>query len=171
MALHKSKNRNPKSKIPKMLTDDERKEIEAELPHYPRKQALCIEALKVVQRHRGWVDDQALRDVADFLEMTVHEVDSVATFYNLIYRREVGKHVIHLCDSVSCWVMGCDGLRKHLESSLGIKTGQTTRDGKFTLLPIPCLGDCDRAPSVMIGRDLHGNLTSEKIDDILRQCE
>lgn len=154
-----------------MLSDSERQEIEAELPHYPRKQALCIEALKVVQRHRGWVDDEALGDVAGFLDMSPHEVDSVATFYNLIYRRKVGRHVIHLCDSISCWVMGCDGICAHLEESLGIEMGQTTADGKFTLLPIPCLGDCDRAPSVMIGRELHSNLTPERIDDILRQCE
>ncbi|MEX2430806.1 MAG: NADH-quinone oxidoreductase subunit NuoE [Dehalococcoidia bacterium] len=154
-----------------MLSDKERQEIEAELPHYPRKQALCIEALKVVQRHRGWVDNEALRDIAGFLDMTEHEVDSVATFYNLIYRREVGRNVIHLCDSISCWVMGCDGIRAHMEKTLGIEMGQTTADGKFTLLPIPCLGDCDRAPSVMIGRKLHSNLTPESIDDILRQCD
>ncbi len=154
-----------------MLSDKEREEIEAELPHYPRKQALCIEALKVVQLHRGWVDDSALRDVAGFLDMTEHEVDSVATFYNLIYRREVGRNVIHLCDSVSCWVMGCDSICSHLKKSLGIGMGQTTADGKFTLLPIPCLGDCDRAPSMMIGRTLHSDLTPDKVDKILRNCE
>ncbi len=154
-----------------MLTDTERREIEAELPHYPRRQALCIEALKVVQRHRGWVNDEALRDVGDYLGMSEHEVDSVATFYNLIYRREVGRNVIHLCDSVSCWVMGCDRVREHLEQKLGIRTGETTPDGRFTLLPIPCLGDCDRAPSFMIGRDLHGNLNLENIDTILERYE
>ncbi len=151
-----------------MLTDQEREEIEAELPHYPRKQALCIEALKVVQRHRGWVDDEALRDVGGFLEMTEHEVDSVATFYNLIYRRKVGRNVIHLCDSVSCWVMGCDRICEHLKNSLGIEIGETSDDGRFTLLPIPCLGDCDKAPSMMIGRELFSDLTPEKVDEILR---
>ncbi len=154
-----------------MLTDQERREIEAELPHYPRKQALCIEALKVVQHHRGWVDDEALCDVAEFLDMTPHEVDSVATFYNLIYRRRVGRNVIHLCDSISCWVMGGDGICEHLKGNLGIEMGETTEDGRFTLLPIPCLGDCDRAPSMMIGRTLHSGLTPGKVDDILRDCK
>ncbi len=154
-----------------MLTETERREIEADLPHYPRKQALCIDALKTVQRHRGWIDDEALRDIAAFLDMTEHEVDSVATFYNLIYRRKVGRNVIHLCDSVSCWVMGCDGICEHLKHKLGIEMGGTTPDGRFTLLPIPCLGDCDHAPSIMIGRTLHGNLTPGKVDEILRSCK
>ena len=154
-----------------MLSDQERQAIEAELPHYPHKQALCIEALKIIQQHRGWVDDAALRDVAGFLEMTVHEADSVATFYNLIYRRKVGRNVIHVCDSVSCWVMGCGGICQHLKKTLGIEMGETTPDGKFTLLPIACLGNCDHAPAFMLGHETHGDLTPAKVDALLRNCE
>lgn len=154
-----------------MLSDQERQEIEAELPHYERPQALCIEALKIVQKHRRWVSDEAIRDVGEILGLSPHEVDSVATFYNLIYRREVGRHVIHYCDSVSCWVMGCDKIRKQLCKDLKIQPGGTTEDKRFTLLPIPCLGACDTAPTLMIDEDLHGNLTEEGLKDILSRYD
>lgn len=150
-----------------MLSDSERHEIEDELSRYPDKQAVCVDALKIVQRHRGWVSDEALRDVAEILGMSPHEVDGVATFYSLIYRRPVGRHVIHVCDSVSCWVMGCGGVCAYLQEKLGIEMGGTTPDGRFTLLPIVCLGVCDAAPAMMIGGTTHGNLTEERIDEVL----
>lgn len=152
-----------------MLEDSERREIEEELSRYPDKQAVCVDALKIVQRHRGWVSDEALKDVATLLGMSPHEVDGVATFYNLIYRRPVGRHVIHVCDSVSCWVMGCGGLCEHLTAKLGIGMGGTTPDGRFTLLPIVCLGVCDLAPAMMVGETTHGGLSPEKVDEILEQ--
>ncbi|NOX90679.1 MAG: NADH-quinone oxidoreductase subunit NuoE [Calditrichaeota bacterium] len=152
-----------------MLSDKERTEIEEHSRHYPRKQAAVIEALKVVQSHRGYVSDENVKDIAEFLEMTPDEVDSVATFYNLIFRKPVGEHVILLCDSVSCWIMGYETIMDHLRAKLKIEPGQTTEDGKFTLLTIPCLGACDRAPAMMIDNDLHGNLTVQKIDEILKK--
>jgi NADH-quinone oxidoreductase subunit E len=152
-----------------VLSPEERQEIEAELAHYPDKRAVCIDAMKVVQQHRGWVSDEALRDIAEFLEMSVDELDSVATFYNLIFRKPVGRHVIMVCDSVSCWIMGYDRVRDHLTSRLGIKLGETTPDGRFTLLPIVCLGTCDHAPAMMVDNDLHRDLDTEKIDSILEQ--
>ncbi|NGZ08187.1 MAG: NADH-quinone oxidoreductase subunit NuoE [Nitrospira sp. LK70] len=152
-----------------MLSDAERAEIEEELSHYPDKQAGCVEALKVVQRHRGWVSDENLKSVAALLGMTSDELDSVATFYNLILRKPVGRHVIFLCDSISCWVCGCDAMRKSLQSLLGISMGETTPDGRFTLLPIVCLGACDHAPTMMVNDDLHEDLTIEKVDRVLEQ--
>jgi len=154
-----------------MLTQNERHEIEVELGRYPQKQAVCIEALKIVQRHRGWVPDEGIKDVAEFLGLSPHEVDAVATFYNLIYRRPVGRHVVHLCDSVSCWVMGCDTVCAHLKSRLGVDLGATTADGRFTLLPIACLGACDHAPVMMINGELHEDLSPERIDETLEQYE
>ncbi len=150
-----------------MLTDGEKHEITAEFPRYAQKRALSIDALKIVQRHRGWISEEALREVAAFLEMTPAELDDVATFYNLIFRRPVGRHVILLCDSVSCWVMGYETVRGHLAQRLGIQPGETTADGRFTLLPIACLGTCDHAPALMIDDDLHRDLTPEKLDAIL----
>jgi NADH-quinone oxidoreductase subunit E len=150
-----------------MLSIEERREIEAELAHYPQKQAVCIEAMKIIQRHRGWVSDEAIKDLAALLEMTPDELDGVATFYNLIFRQPVGKHVILLCDSVTCWIMGYDRLRQHLTSRLGIQLGETSPDGRFTLLPIVCLGTCDHAPALMIDNDLHRDLDSTKLDEIV----
>jgi NADH-quinone oxidoreductase subunit E len=150
-----------------MLTEEERQEIARALRHYEQKRAACVEALKVVQEHRGWVSDEALREVARMLEMTPDELDSVATFYNLIFRRPVGRHVILICDTVSCWVMGYEALLEHLRHRWGTDLGKTTADGRFTLLPVPCLGACDRAPVLMIDDDLHGDLDIEKLDQIL----
>ena len=150
-----------------MLTAEEKKEIEAEFPRYEQKRAACVEALKIVQRHRGWVSDEALIAVADFLEMTPAELDGVATFYNLIFRKPVGKHIILVCDSVSCWIMGYERILQHLQDRLGIVLGETSADGVFTLLPIVCLGACDQAPAMMIDDELYGNLDPAKIDEIL----
>jgi NADH-quinone oxidoreductase subunit E len=152
-----------------MLTAEEIHEIEAEAAHYPTREAVSIDALRIVQRHRGWVSDESLRDIAGHLGMSVTDLDSVATFYNLIFRRPVGRHVIMVCDSVSCWIMGCDGVRKQLHDRLGIKLGETTPDNRFTLLPIVCLGCCDHAPAMLVGGDLHSDLNPQRIDAALEQ--
>jgi NADH-quinone oxidoreductase subunit E len=152
-----------------MLTDKERQEIDKEIEHYPHKKAASIEALKVVQKYRGWVSDDNIRDIAQYLDMTPDELDGVATFYSLVFRKPVGRHVILVCDSVSCWVMGFESLMDHLKQKLGIKLGETTKDKRFTLLTIPCLGTCDHAPALMIDNDLHRDLTIEKLDKILEQ--
>ncbi len=150
-----------------MLSDDERREIETELGRYPYKRAAAIDALKIVQRHRGWVSDEGLRDVAEMLELSVDELEGLATFFNLIFRRPVGRHVILICDSVSCWIMGFEQARAHLCQRLGVEPGGTTADGRFTLLPVVCLGACDRAPVRMVDGDLHEELDPDKIDRIL----
>jgi len=152
-----------------MLSRDERMEIEEELKGREFKRAASIDALKVVQRRRGWVDDQGLKDVAAMLEMTPSELDSVATFYNLIFRRPVGSHVILVCNTISCWMMGCDNLLKRLTERLGVPLGATSPDGEFTLLPVPCLGACDQSPVMMVDGKLYGGLTPEKVDEVLKE--
>jgi NADH-quinone oxidoreductase subunit E len=154
-----------------VLSAEERREIEEELERYPSKRAVSIDAMKIVQRRRGWVSDEALRDIAELLELSPSDLDSVATFYNLIFRKPVGRHVIMLCDSVSCWITGYDRVREHLTKRLGVKMGETTPDGRFTLLPIVCLGTCDHAPAMMVDQNLHRDLDPEKIDSILDQYE
>lgn len=150
-----------------MLTEEERREIEEEIAQAEFRQGASIEALKVIQRHRGWVSDEGLRDAARELGMTSAELDDVATFYNLIYREPVGRHVILICESVSCWVMGYERMLSHLSERLGVGLGDTTGDGRFTLLPVPCLGICDRAPAMLIDEDLYTDLTPERIDEAL----
>ncbi len=154
-----------------MLSDDERAEIEQELRHYPTKQAACVEALKVVQRRYGWVSDEHLQNVASLLGMTADELDGVATFYSLIFRKPVGRHVVLLCDSVSCWMLGAESLRRRMEHTLGVTQGGTTKDGRLTLLPVVCLGACDHAPVMMVDEDLHRDVDSEKLDRILERYD
>jgi NADH-quinone oxidoreductase subunit E len=150
-----------------MLTEEEKKEIDAEIGHYPDKRAVCIDALKIVQRRRRWISDDNLRDLAEYLGMTPDELDNVATFYNLIFRKPVGRHVILLCDSVSCWIMGYERLREAFKNRLGIDFGETTPDERFTFLPIVCLGTCDHAPAMMIDDELYRDLDPAKLDEIL----
>lgn len=154
-----------------MLSEQEKREIETELAHFPQKQAACIEALKVVQKHRSWVSDEAIKDIADFLDMSPAAIENVATFYNLVFRKPVGRHVILICDSISCWIMGYEDIKSYLFNKLEIKLGETTKDDRFTLLPMACLGACDHAPVLMIDNDLYRDLTPEKIDDILKKYD
>jgi len=155
----------------RQLTEEEIKEIEHEMELYPDRQAVGLEALKIVQKHQGWVSDESLLAISKYLDLPVADLESVATFFNLVYRQPVGKNVILFCNSVSCWIMGCDDMRTHINEKLGVDFGGTTEDGTFTFLPVPCLGDCDRAPVMMIGDDLHRNLTSEKINQIISDCQ
>jgi NADH-quinone oxidoreductase subunit E len=152
-----------------LLTTEEQAEIKEELAHYPNKQAVSIDAMLIVQRHRGWVSDENIRDIAQLLEMSTADLDGVATFYNLIRRKTVGRHVALICDSVSCWIMGCDRVRDQLCTRLGTTLGGSTADGRFTLLPVVCLGACDHAPAMMIDDDLHTNLDEQHIEHILEQ--
>ena len=153
------------------LTPEETQEIDHEIAIVPYKSSAAIEALKAVQRRRGWVSDEALKDIAAYLEMSPEELEGVATFYNLIFRRPVGRHVIFLCDSVSCWILGVDRVREGLTGKLGIGFGETTKDGRFTLLPIQCLGTCDHAPALMIDDVLHRDLKPEELEPILERYE
>jgi NADH-quinone oxidoreductase subunit E len=150
-----------------MLTTEEQRAIEEEVTRYPQKRAACIDALKIVQQQHGWVSDDSVKDIATQLDMSPDELDSVATFYNLIYRRPVGRHVIHICNSVSCWVRGYDALLESITQRLGIQPGETTADGRFTLLPIVCLGTCDHAPALMIDEELYRDLSPETVGAVL----
>lgn len=154
------------------LTLDELKAIEAELAHYPQPQAATIDALMAVQRHRGWISDEAVAAIARRLGVSEAAVDAVASFYNRIYRRPVGRHVIHVCDSIACWLMGAERLMALLRERLGIAPGQTTADGRFTLLPIVCLGTCDHAPAMLIDEDTHRDLEqldAERLERLLER--
>lgn len=150
-----------------MLSDAEQKAIDAERSHYPDMHAVGVEAMKIVQQHRGWLSDKSLADIADYLGLSVAALDGAATFYNLLFRRPVGRHIILLCDSVSCWMMGYDSLLERLKAHLHIELGETTPDGRFTLLPSCCLGACDHAPVLMVDDDLHQDITPEKIETLL----
>lgn len=155
------------STVEQTLPDTLRQEISTVAQHAEYKRAAGLDALKLVQKRFGYICDQHLAEVAALLEMTPAELDGVATFYNLIFRRPVGRHVILLCDSVACWAMGEGAARAQLRERLGINPGETTKDGRFTLLPIVCLGHCDHAPAMMVDEDQYGDLDAGRLDAIL----
>jgi NADH-quinone oxidoreductase subunit E len=152
-----------------VLSPEEIAEIDAEIAHVPYRSAVAIDALKIVQAHRGWVSDESLRAIARHLGMSAEELEGVATFYNLIFRRPVGDNVILLCNSITCWIKGCESLQAKITEQLGIGLGETTPDNRFTLLPVTCLGACDQAPVMMVGDALHENVDQETLTDLFRE--
>jgi NADH-quinone oxidoreductase subunit E len=152
-----------------MLSNKEKEEIREETKHYPYPAAACIDVLKIVQHHRGWISDEAVEEIAAELNMSAEEIESVATFYTRIYRKPVGRHIILVCDSISCMILGYESVYKHISGKLSIVFGETTPDGRFTLLPVTCLGDCDNAPAIMINNDLHNKISINSIDAILEK--
>lgn len=154
---------NPKD----FLTEQEIAEIESEISHLPNRPSAAIDALKIVQVYRGWISDESLNAIAELLDMSAGELDGIATFYNLIYRQPVGEKVILYCDSVSCWLMDGDKVCKKIKQKLNVDYGETTADNKYTLLPVTCLGDCDHAPAMMVGDELHHDLTIDNIEEHL----
>lgn len=151
------------------LSETEIEAIRHEMAHYEDPGAATIEALKIVQEHRGWVSDEALEAAAAVVGVTPTQMEAVATFYNLIFRQPVGRNVIMICDSISCFLTGYEDILAYLKKTLEIEFGQTTPDNRFTLLPIVCLGNCDNGPAMRINSDYHGRLTPDRVDAILAE--
>ena len=153
------------------LTDQERELIDREIVTLETPEAAGIEALKIVQSSRGWISDDSLLAIAQYLKIAVAALEGVATFYNLIYRQPVGQHVIHVCNSVSCHLLGYQQILMAVKAHLDIDYGQTTADGTFTLLSNACLGACDKAPVMMIGANYYESLSVAKVLTILRKIQ
>ena len=134
---------------------------------HPRE--LVVDVMLAFQDHYGYLSDEALEEAAMLLDMTPLEMEELATFYTFLYREPVGKYVIHVCDSIICWMDGYESIRDYLSQKLGIKMGETTSDRLFTLLPVCCIGYCDRSPAILINRKVYGPLTIEKLDNILEE--
>jgi len=151
--------------IPEQLRNDLQQRITNAVTH----REAAVDVLKELQRHYDWLTDEALGEAAQLLGISTLQVEELATFYEMIYRRPVGRAVIHVCDSVSCWSMGGEPLLRHLEKLLGIETGATTADNAITLLPCSCLGNCGDAPAIMIGERLFGRVTPERAAAIIHE--
>ena len=151
--------------LPKELLEGFQKRI-AETDH-PRE--LVVDIMFALQNYYGYLTDEALEEGAHLLGLTPLELEELATFYDFVYREPVGKFVIHICDGVVCWMNGYGSVVNYLSEKLGIKPGETTEDGLFTLLPTACLGYCDLSPAMLINGRAYGPLTPEKIDDILER--
>lgn len=151
-----------------MLTKEEIEKIEHEAKKFPYRKAAAIEALLLIQKERRYIDNDILENIAHILDMSPSELDSIATFYNLIYRKPVGEKVVRICDSVSCYILGYEDVLTSIKEYLKVDFGQTTHDKKFTLLPAQCLGCCDKGPAMMINDELYCHLNKNNVLEILK---
>ncbi|GFE57163.1 NADH-quinone oxidoreductase subunit NuoE [Geobacter sp. AOG1] len=152
-----------------MIPESLKTEIQARIAAAVTPREAAVDVMKELQRHDGWLTDEAVGEAAELLGLTLLQVEELATFYEMIYRRPVGKRVIHVCDSISCWAVGGETMLAHLARRLGVEPGETTGDGVFTLLPCCCLGNCGEGPTMMVGDTLYGRLTADRIDEILAE--
>ena len=152
-----------------MLHEELKKSLIDKIASVDHPRELVVDVMFALQDHYGYLSDEALEEAAVLLGMTPLEMEELATFYTFIFREPVGKYVIHVCDSIICWMNGYESIRDFLSQKLGIKMGETTSDGVFTLLPVCCIGYCDRAPAILINRKVYGPLTPEKLDKILEE--
>ncbi len=153
------------------LSAHARAEIDRWIAKYPpgHKSAAVMAALRIVQEENGgWLTPELLEAVADYLEMPPIAVEEVATFYTMYDLEPVGRHKLCVCTNISCMLCGSDRIMAHLQQRLGIRPGETTPDGRFTLKEVECLGACGGAPVMMVGRRYYENLTPEKLDEILK---
>jgi NADH-quinone oxidoreductase subunit E len=132
---------------------------------------LAIDVMFALQKHYGYLTDAALVEGAELLGMTPLELEELATFYDFIYRKPVGKYVIHVCDSTICWMLGHQSVLDYIGQKLNIRPGETTQDGLFSLLPVCCIGYCDHAPAMLINGKLYGPLTPQAINVVLQELQ
>lgn len=149
------------------LSKSECNAIREEYAHYEDLRAVSIEALKIVQKKRGWISDNVIVLIAKMLCIPIADLEGVATFYNQIFRQPVGRNIVRYCDSVVCHIFGYEEIKRVLINKLGITAGNTTIDNRFTLLPMCCVGACDKAPVIMINNDMYYHIIPEKIIQLL----
>jgi len=150
-----------------MIPEQLRTELKTRIAAAITSREAAVDVMKSLQAHYGWLTDEAVVESGELLGLSPLQVEELATFYEMIYRRPVGRHVIHVCDSISCWAMGGESLLEKIGELLGTEAGGTTADGVFTLLPCCCLGNCGQAPTMMIGETIYGKVTVEGVVEIL----
>ena len=153
-----------------MLTEDAKTKIDALLKKYPTKKAALLPSLWLMQAENdGWLPREAMKVVADYLELAPADVEGVATFYTMYNKAPIGKYHLEVCHNIACMVVGADQLIEHLGETLGVGKGETTPDRKFTLSGAECLGACANAPCMMVGDTYYEDLTNEKADAIISE--
>lgn len=152
-----------------MIPAEMKNRLKARVASSVTNREAAVDVLKELQKHYGWLSGEAVGEAAEILGLSTLQVEELATFYEMLYRRPVGKRVIQVCDSISCWSVGCEAILEHLKQRLGVEPGGTTVDGIFTLVPCACLGNCGEGPTMMVGDDLYGRLTPELVDRILEK--
>ena len=157
-----------KSSDQPLLTDAMKKHLEEKyFPRYPTRRAVVLPALHYIQHTCNYLPAQALEELAAFLQIAPSEVLDTASFYEEYWLKPKGKYLVSVCRSLSCEICGSKELKARLRRKLGIEPGDTTADGRFTLVEVECLGSCGTAPVVMINDVLHENVTVEQLDGVL----
>ena len=152
------------------LNAEQNQKLEQILSRYPNKMAACIPVLHLCQEANGmWVSGDVIEFVAKKLDLSTAHVQGVVTFYTLFNQKPVGKHQVWVCRTLSCALRGSDKILAHCEKKLGIKTGETTKDGKVTLRTAECLASCGTAPMIQVDKTYHENLTLPQVDKILER--
>jgi len=153
-----------------MISDNAKKQIDSWIEKYPegKQSSAVMEALKIIQKeNNNQLTHDSIQAVADYLDMPGIAAAEVATFYENYNHQPVGKHIIRFCHNISCMLNGADDLISHLETKLGVKTGEVTKDGLISVKKVECLGACVGAPMFQIGDQYYENLTIDKIDKIV----
>jgi NADH-quinone oxidoreductase subunit E len=153
-----------------MFSEEAKTQLDNLIKKYPNKKAALLPALWIAQeQYGGYVPAEAMREVAEYLDLSPAEVEGVATFYTMYYKKPVGKYHLEVCHNIACMVVGADQLIEYIGDKLGIEPGETTPDLKFTLSSAECLGACANAPCMMVGPKYYENVTTEKADKILEE--
>ncbi len=150
-----------------MLSEENLKKIEDLKKHYPTRQALVLPVLWMVQEQHGHISIEAMKYVAQLLNVSYSHIYGVVTFYTMYHSKPIGKHHIEVCTNISCLLRGSGRIVRHLENKLGIKTGETSSDMNWTLSEVECMGSCGTAPMLAVGDEYYENLTTEKVDKLL----
>lgn len=154
-----------------MISEQAKQRMRDLAARYPVARSAVMPSLHIVQEEDGYITQEGLQAVAEAVGMTIDDVKSIATFYTMYYQQPPGKKVIRVCTSISCYLRNCDALVEHLEQRLGIKRGETTADGNYTLLTFECLASCGTAPVLQVNDDFVENLTLEKVDALLDKLD
>jgi len=154
-----------------VLSAQARADIEALTKTYETNQSALIPALHRAQADQGWLSPETQREVATLLGLSEQSVAGVVSFYTMFYQKPVGKYVLQVCRNLSCTMLGGESVRKRIEERLGIKEGETTPDGRFTLLEVECLGSCGTAPVVMVNDRYRENVSPDDVDRILSELQ
>lgn len=150
------------------LTADMKRELaDKYFPRYPTKRAVLLPALHHVQHAYNWIPPQAMEEIAEFLELAPAEVMDTATFYEEYWLKPKGKYLVQVCRSLSCEICGSNDLTNRMRETLGVEVGETTPDGRFTLVELECLGACGTAPVALVNEALYEQLTPQKLDDVV----
>jgi len=154
-----------------MISEQAKQHMRDLAARYPVARSAVMPSLHIAQQEEGYITAEGLRAVAEAINMTVDDVESIATFYTMYYQRPQGKKVIKICGSISCYLRNCDNLIHHFEERLGVKRGETTPDGNYTLMTVECIASCSSAPALQVNDEFVENVTLEVADSLLADMD